>query len=53
MDKNFFAAHKKIPDALSRIFFVAELTAYKTMCAITKPTQQPLMTPIKPGIMNE
>ena len=26
---------------------------YKTICAITKPTQQPLMTPIKPGIMNE
>ena len=29
------------------------MNSYKTMCAMTKPTQQPLMTPIRPGIMNE
>ncbi|MBQ9497058.1 MAG: hypothetical protein IJR52_05735, partial [Selenomonadaceae bacterium] len=40
--------------AVNNSFCVSTLTLrgeyQRTMCAMTKPTQQPLMTPIRPGI---
>ncbi len=54
--EKIFPRKKKFPQptqSRKKFFYFAKKKFYKTMCAITKPTQQPLMTPIRPGIMKE